>query len=392
MNILMLSPEPFFSPRGTPISIYFRLQALSDLSHSVDLVTYPTGSDVMLKNLKIHRVPNMFLTRRIRIGPSLSKIPLDFLLFIKAALRLRKSRYDLIYTHEEAAWLGIILAKAHRIPHLYDMHSSLPEQIKLHEFAPFRWLRKPFLWLEHLSLKNAAAVLAICPGLREYISEKNFGDKAVLLENFISFNQDKDLENRRQIIRDDLAPGGEKIILYAGNFRPYQGLHLFLEAAAKIEAEGVVYVLVGDRGKEGLKTKKKAERLNISQKVRFIKEVPPDRIPDYLSAADVLVSPRLTGHNTPLKIYSYLRSGIPLVATRITAHTQILDEQTAVLVDPDRNHLAEGISFALFQPEARRRAQEAKKRASRKYTYPLYLKKMNQALLLASSAEKRGEG
>ncbi len=389
MNILMLSPEPFFSPRGTPISIYFRLKALSDLGHSVDLITYPSGTDVMLKNLNIHRVPNLFLIRRIRIGPSLGKIPLDFLLFIKAVLRMRKSRYDLIYTHEEASWLGVILAKAHLLPHLYDMHSSLPDQMDQHEHEHLRWLRKPFLWLESFSLKNAAAVLVISPELLRYVREKGFGDKAVLMENFVYFKEQEGIKDRRQKIRNDLAPDGEKIILYSGNFRPYQGLRLLLEAAAEIDTTDVVFVLMGSRGKDGERTRKRAERLNIIQKVRFIEEVPPDRIPDYLSAADVLVSPRLTGHGIPLKIYSYLRSGTPIVATRITAHTQILDEQTAILVDPDRDHLAEGLSFALSQPEARKRALEAKQRADRKHTYPHYLEKMKKALHSALSTKGR---
>ncbi len=389
MNILMLSPEPFFSPRGTPISIFFRLKALSDLGHSVDLITYPSGADVMFKNLKIRRVPNLFLTRRIRIGPSLGKIPLDFLLSITAVLRMRKSSYDLIFTHEEAAWLGVVLAKAHHLPHLYDMHSSLPNQMNQHEHEYLRWLRKPFLWLENLSLKNAAAVLVICPELLKYVREKGFGGKAVLIENFVYFEEHEGIEDRRQSIRNDLAPDGEKIILYSGNFRPYQGLCLLLEAAAEIDRTEVVFVLVGSRGKDGERTRKRAERLNISHKVRFIQEVPPDRIPDYLSAADVLVSPRLTGNGTPLKIYSYLRSGTPIVATNITAHSQILDEQTAILVDPDRDHLAEGLSFALSQPEARRRALEAKQRADREYTYPRYLEKMNRALQLALSTKGR---
>jgi hypothetical protein len=55
MRILMLAPEPFFEPRGTPFSEYHRLKALSELGHSVDLVTYPFGSDVALPNLRIIR-------------------------------------------------------------------------------------------------------------------------------------------------------------------------------------------------------------------------------------------------------------------------------------------------------------------------------------------------
>ena len=41
----------------------------------------------------------------------------------------------------------------------------------------------------------------------------------------------------------------------------------------------------------------------------FAGERPAAEIPAYLLAADVLVSPRSRGTNTPLKIYQYLRSG-----------------------------------------------------------------------------------
>ena len=43
MRILMIAPEPFFEPRGTPFSEYHRIRALLELGHTVDLVTYPFG-------------------------------------------------------------------------------------------------------------------------------------------------------------------------------------------------------------------------------------------------------------------------------------------------------------------------------------------------------------
>ena len=38
MKSLMIAPQPFFQPRGTPFSVLGRLHALSELGHSVDLV------------------------------------------------------------------------------------------------------------------------------------------------------------------------------------------------------------------------------------------------------------------------------------------------------------------------------------------------------------------
>ena len=64
MKILMLAPEPFFQPRGTPISVYQRIRALSDLGHEVDLVTYHLGEDKVIENLKIVRIPNLFFIKK----------------------------------------------------------------------------------------------------------------------------------------------------------------------------------------------------------------------------------------------------------------------------------------------------------------------------------------
>ena len=100
MKILMLAPEPFFQPRGTPISIYFRIKALSDLGHNVDLITYHLGEDKRINGLKILRIPDLFSIKIIKIGPSFAKIPLDFLLLCKATWQMMKKHYDLIFSHD----------------------------------------------------------------------------------------------------------------------------------------------------------------------------------------------------------------------------------------------------------------------------------------------------
>ena len=56
----------------------------------------------------------------------------------------------------------------------------------------------------------------------------------------------------------------------------------------------------------------------------FTGQQPAREIPAFVEACDILVSPRIRGTNTPLKIYSYLRSGRPIVATNLLTHTQVL--------------------------------------------------------------------
>jgi glycosyltransferase involved in cell wall biosynthesis len=117
--------------------------------------------------------------------------------------------------------------------------------------------------------------------------------------------------------------------------------------------------------------------------VVFIKKVPPSQIPLYVSLSDILVSPRLSGTNTPLKIYSFLKSGKPIVATNLWTHTQVLDETISILVAPEPKSLAQGLSFALHSDEARARARAAKDMAQREYIYPRYLEKMSLTLNMA---------
>ena len=125
---------------------------------------------------------------------------------------------------------------------------------------------------------------------------------------------------------------------------------------------------------------REAKALGMSNKVIFTGEVIPSEVPLFISIADVLVSPRIRGTNTPLKIYSFLKSGKPLVATNLRTHTQVLNPENSVLVDPNPQSLAEGICFALWNTEAQKRARAAKEMSEKEYTYARYLEEVSQAL------------
>ena len=129
MRILMIAPEPFFEPRGTPFSEFHRIRALTALGHQVDLVTYPFGQDVQMPGLRVIRSLRPPFVSRVKIGPSAAKFPLDALLTLTAFRVGLTGKYDVIHSHEEGGVIGVILSWILRVPHLYDMHSSLPQQL-----------------------------------------------------------------------------------------------------------------------------------------------------------------------------------------------------------------------------------------------------------------------
>ncbi len=138
---------------------------------------------------------------------------------------------------------------------------------------------------------------------------------------------------------------GHKIILYAGTFEPYQGLDLLVDAAPAVirNAMDVRFLCLGGKEHQIAKIKARVQHRGMAEYFVFPGTVAPEDVEDCFRIASILVSPRISGTNTPLKIYSYLRSGVPILATNILSHTQVLTPEVALLVEPQPDSFAEGI-------------------------------------------------
>ena len=121
----------------------------------------------------------------------------------------------------------------------------------------------------------------------------------------------------------------------------------------------------------------------------FTGERPAHEIPGILEAADVLVSPRSRGTNTPLKIYQYLRSGRVIVATRLLTHTQVLDDGVAILTGVSPREFADGILAALTDPAmAAAVGARAAELAATKYSYDANLERTREVVARVTSAPR----
>jgi glycosyltransferase involved in cell wall biosynthesis len=385
VKILMIAPEPFFEPRGTPFSEFHRIRALVELGHTVDLVTYPFGKDVSIPGLRVFRSLRPPFVREVRIGPSLAKIPLDALLALTVLRRALSDRYDAVHSHEEGSFIGVVLAAALGIPHLYDMHSSLPQQLTNFAFSRSRVLRRIFEVLERFVIRRSRVVIVICPHLEETVRSIDRAVPTVLIENSPG-SGDTPVAGSGHRIRQDLGLSDTTpVVLYTGTFEAYQGLDLLFAAAAYVTKRrpDVRFVLAGGRPDQIDAARAGARAAGLGDAVIFAGQRPADEIPAFLDAADALVSPRSSGTNTPLKIYQYLRSGRPIVATRLLTHTQVLDDAVAYLSDATPEGFGAAILEALADPDrARAVGARARQLAETKYSYEAYLTRTRQALAL----------
>ena len=396
MHILMIAPEPFFEPRGTPFSEFHRLRALTNLGHTVDLVTYPFGRDVDIPGVRIHRCLRPPFLSRIGIGPSWKKVPLDAALAL-TALRLALTRhYDAVHSHEEGGVIGVLLAGWLRLPHVYDMHSSLPQQVTNFGYSRAKWLIALFGWLERLMVRHSRVVIVICPELEETVRQLGAHVPTVLIENALGSGEAPQ-QGAGHAIRASLGlDANAPVILYTGTFEAYQGLDLLyasMQAVAR-ERPDARLVMVGGEPAQVEAARAAVRQLGLQDAVLFTGQREHDEVPLYLDAATVLVSPRSTGTNTPLKIYQYLRSGRPIVATRLRTHTQVLSDETAFLAEPQPAAFSAAILRALQDPvEAQAIGERARALAETKYSEAAYLAKTGAAVaLLASPAREEVAG
>ena len=375
----MLAPEPFFEPRGTPFSEFHRIKTLGELGHAIDLVTYPIGANVALPNLRIFRSLRPPFVTKVRIGPSPVKLVLDALMLLTVLRRVMLDRYDAIHSHEEMGLVGVWLARWLGIPHLYDMHSSLPQQLSNFRYSQSGVLRKLFAWAEGQMVQQSQVIITICQELQDAVTEMGVGERSLLIENVMGGDVDEPPTMTPTEVRSAWGISAQApLALYTGTFEAYQGVDLLIEAAAIIAVQrpDARVLVVGGEPAQVNVARATAGARGASSVLVFTGQQPAREIPGFVQAADLLVSPRVRGTNTPLKIYSYLRSGKPIVATNLLTHTQVLTPEIAKLVAPTAEPLAQAVLELIDQPALRARlAAAARAVAQDKYSRESYVRR-----------------
>jgi glycosyltransferase involved in cell wall biosynthesis len=370
----MIAPQPFFEPRGAPLCVYQHIHALVASGYEVDLVTYPFGSPVDLPHLTIYRAPAPPFLRGVQPGFSLAKFPLDLLLFLAALYRLCRGKYRYIYTHEEAAGMGIVLALIFGCMHLYYMHCDFAQLV-----TGRRWLARCLQAYQAMMVRGAHVVIAFYPEVAR-TARKIAPGKPIY--TIVPSAVDEDLP---PAMKDDVARlrrqwklSSGPVLLYTGTLESYQGIDILLQSVDAVRSviPDVRYVIVGGKPEQIRELRALAEKLGAQQHVCFVGQRPREEMPYYMALASVLVSPRCQGTHTPLKLYTYLRSGKPILATDILSHTQVLTHAIAHLVPPDAQGLAQGALELLQHPErAEVLSASAKRLADEQYSWSVFLAK-----------------
>lgn len=371
MRILLLAPHPVYQERGTPIAVGLLLRALSERGESVDVLTYHEGRPLHYPGVSVQRIPALPWVRNIRPGFSVKKVFCDLCLAVLAVRQCARRRYDVVHCVEEAALIGRLLRALFGVPYIYDMDSVLSQQLALRGGWWRRWSRLGRV-TERWLIRGAAVVVAVCDALAE--TARQYGARRVVVLRDVSLLDPADASRGVNGSRSDGAADGP-VVLYAGNLEPYQGIDLLLESfamARQAVGQGRL-VIVGGNEADRLAYGRRAQALAVGAHVEFLGPRPLAELGRHLAQADILVSPRVAGGNTPMKIYSYLDSGRPILATDLPTHTQVLSREVSVLAAPQAALFAAAMARLMRDDVLRSRLGQAGWRlAQAHYCYPAF--------------------
>ncbi len=379
MKVLLLAPHPFYQDRGTPIAVRLLAAALAERGDVVDIVTYHEGEDPGLPpGVRVHRIAPPPLARNIQPGFSLKKVISDIWMR-RLVQEMAVFSPDVIHAVEESVFMARSLWRSCGIPYVYDMDSSMPRQI-VDKMPLARPLLPLMVHLEAAAIREAIHVVPMCDTLGTFAKEAGAA-KVTTLHDISLLDLDSPKQDLRPAQIRERCNATGPLALYVGNLVAYQGIDLLLDSLriARQRCPDLQLAVIGGAAADIRHYSRKLRSLHLTDAVHFLGPEPITRMQACFAEADVLVSPRIAGENTPMKIYSYLASGKPVVATDLPTHTQIMNRSVGYLAAPTPADFADALLTAVTQTDqAKERSQAARQLIDQYYSERAYKDKVRQ--------------
>jgi glycosyltransferase involved in cell wall biosynthesis len=293
--------------------------------------------------------------------------PLTFSLRVARLMRDRVHDFDVIHDNQTLG-TGLLDLKKLGLPIISTIHHPITVDRKLDlaaaplrkRFTTRRWYG--FLRMQKRVAKQMDYVLTVSENSAIDIA-RDFGvakDRITV----IPVGVDVDAFHPPTAPR---VPG--RLIAVASVDVPMKGVHVLLEAVAKLRTERDVQLTVVSRPKPGGPTEKLVDQLALGDGVRFVSGLMQAELCDLMGSAEVAVVPSLyEGFSIPA--IEAMACATPLVASAAGALPEVVDD-AGVLVPPgDASALAVAIARLLDDPAERERlGAAARRRVDERYTW-----------------------
>jgi len=349
MKIIYLANVRIPTEKAHGIQIIKMCQAFCDLGHQVELAAAKRinrqfkGINVFeyYRILKRFSIVRLFLLDLVDLplpvrsiwvfiqNTSFALSSFFYFLFKKA---------DLIYSRDEFSLFFLSFLKKNLV-------------LELHTFPSSK------LFLYKRVFKKVKKIIVINNKLKELVI--NLGikpDKILVAHDGVDLNQFDIGESKEQARRKLGLPLNKKLIIYTGQLFKWKGVYVLAQASQFLDNECRI-IFVGGMEKD-IKNLERFIQEKGLDKISILGHRPPDLIPFYLKASDVLVLPNSAKEEisrrwtSPMKMFEYMASKRPIVASDLPSLKEVLNDSNAILVEPDDSKtLAQRINFCLKKPD-----------------------------------------
>jgi glycosyltransferase involved in cell wall biosynthesis len=325
-RILMVAACPFPWPRGTPIRIQRLAEALAQLGHKVDVVTYHLGQSVDSLPFRIHRIAKVFYYNRVTAGPSLTKLFVLDPMLLRLLLKVAKNTdYDLIHAHHIEGVMTALTARAFglKLPLIYDAHTLAGSELQ--DYGPRYGAGLKHLlgdFLDHCLARRADSVIAVTDLIKNAFVERctQAAERIFVISNGIEEDFVRRASQEKHVLDGTVIEKETKrerlnapVFMFAGNAAAYQGIELMLNAFALV-LRTIPTAQLRILSNESFAEYKSLMRATGIEENTSIVNVEFDELPGMLVQSDVLLNPRTRCAGIPQKLLNYMAAGRPIVS------------------------------------------------------------------------------
>lgn len=342
------------------------------------------GAEAQLLSLMryLTRLPgfewSVILLNEGRLAEELRKLPLSLTVIPERAFspmgiayRLGKTlwriRPDIVHTHKyKDSFIGALVAKAMRIPHVVRIVHGLPE--------PFKGLSNAkmvgYTFADKLVTNWLVdRVVAVSSDIEQVLARTYGSKRVVCIHNGVDLDGVR-VTTKKEILRKKWQLTEDSVVIgTVGRLVPVKGHAILLEATKILRAsmQDVTLVLVGD-GPLRNDLEAHAKRLGLEKAVVFAGH--QDQVYDFLNMMDIFVLPSLH-EGIPMVVLEALALKRPVVATRVGGIPEVIaNDRSGKLVNPgDSCELAVVLQELIDRPDkAKALGEEGRRRVEREFS------------------------
>ncbi|ASJ03586.1 hypothetical protein A3L09_10120 [Thermococcus profundus] len=313
MHIYIVYNYDYYNPRNG-----------GGIRYTHNLIRYLLKRDLDVTLIGVH-LPNINKTAFYKSGPSTiyvarnSDSALKFFinLFLKVPF-LKFKENSIIHAHRSYFLLPFILFHP-RVPKVVTLHMKPLEFVRVEYPRYFKLVDIPHKLIEFFCLDNIDAIIAINEDIKSAY-EKRYpkikGKIKVISGSGIDVDKFRPMDKEKMREKYGFEVN-ESVVLFVGRLEKIKNVDFLIRSFAILlrNAPNSRLVIVG-RGTQQKNLANLAKDLGIEDRITFMGEVNPEKIPEVYNCADVLALPSLS-EASPTVVREALACGIPVVSMNV---------------------------------------------------------------------------